>query len=106
MSLREVTRTCKGGLRPSDINVPREQEPVGQGLSADPAYDVHGDFSVRDRARFAAAKLARRLGRICHPFAMLYFVRMPREEQMMSQFFGKTYRDYMRRTNRLCPCFW
>jgi protein-S-isoprenylcysteine O-methyltransferase Ste14 len=39
-------------------------------------------------------------------FAMLYLVRMPREEQMMSQFFGKTYRDYMRRTNRLCPCFW
>lgn len=39
-------------------------------------------------------------------FALLYLVRMPREEQMMSQFFGKTYRDYMRRTNRLCPCFW
>ena len=44
MSLREVTRTCKGGLRPSDINVPREQEPVGQGLSADPAYMYTGIF--------------------------------------------------------------
>jgi protein-S-isoprenylcysteine O-methyltransferase Ste14 len=39
-------------------------------------------------------------------FALLYLVRMPREEQMMSEFFGETYRDYMRRTNRLCPRFW
>jgi protein-S-isoprenylcysteine O-methyltransferase Ste14 len=39
-------------------------------------------------------------------FALLYLVRMPREEQMMSEFFGENYRDYMRRTNRLCPRFW
>jgi protein-S-isoprenylcysteine O-methyltransferase Ste14 len=36
-------------------------------------------------------------------FAPMYFVRVPREEQMMCEFFGKEYRDYMRRTGRLVP---
>ena len=36
-------------------------------------------------------------------FALLYFVRTPREEQMMCEFFGQEYRDYMRRTDRLFP---
>jgi protein-S-isoprenylcysteine O-methyltransferase Ste14 len=36
-------------------------------------------------------------------FAMLYLVRTPREEKMMSEFFGEEYRDYMRRTGRLWP---
>lgn len=36
-------------------------------------------------------------------FALLYFVRTPREERMMSEFFGKEYRDYMRQTGRLFP---
>ncbi len=36
-------------------------------------------------------------------FAFLYFVRMPREEKMMCEFFGQEYRDYMRQTGRLFP---
>ncbi len=36
-------------------------------------------------------------------FAPLYFVRTPREEQMMCEFFGQEYRDYMRQTGRLLP---
>jgi protein-S-isoprenylcysteine O-methyltransferase Ste14 len=36
-------------------------------------------------------------------FAVLYSVRTPREEQMMSEFFGQEYRDYMRHTGRLVP---
>lgn len=36
-------------------------------------------------------------------FAILYFVRVPREEQLMGEFFGQEYRDYMRRTGRLLP---
>jgi protein-S-isoprenylcysteine O-methyltransferase Ste14 len=36
-------------------------------------------------------------------FAALYFVRAPREEQMMCDVFGEDYRDYMRRTGRLFP---
>lgn len=36
-------------------------------------------------------------------FAVLYFVRTPREEQMMCERFGDEYRDYMRRTGRLFP---
>jgi len=36
-------------------------------------------------------------------FALMYFVRMPREEQMMCEFFGQEYRDYMRQTGRLFP---
>jgi protein-S-isoprenylcysteine O-methyltransferase Ste14 len=36
-------------------------------------------------------------------FAVMYFVRMPREERMMCEFFGENYRDYMRQTGRLCP---
>lgn len=36
-------------------------------------------------------------------FAALYFVRAPREERMMCEFFGEDYRDYMRRTGRLLP---
>ena len=36
-------------------------------------------------------------------FAPLYFVRTPREEQMMCEFFGRAYRDYMLETGRLLP---
>src|SRR6266566_8005619 len=36
-------------------------------------------------------------------FALMYFVRMPREEQMMCESFGQEYRDYMRQTGRLFP---
>jgi protein-S-isoprenylcysteine O-methyltransferase Ste14 len=36
-------------------------------------------------------------------FALMYFVRTPREEQMMCETFGKEYRDYMRQTGRLFP---
>jgi protein-S-isoprenylcysteine O-methyltransferase Ste14 len=36
-------------------------------------------------------------------FALLYFVRTPREEAMMLDFFGEDYRAYMRRTGRLIP---
>lgn len=36
-------------------------------------------------------------------FALMYFLRTPREEQMMCQTFGQEYRDYMRRTGRLFP---
>jgi protein-S-isoprenylcysteine O-methyltransferase Ste14 len=35
--------------------------------------------------------------------ALLYFVRTPREEKMMCEFFGQSYRDYMQRTGRLFP---
>jgi protein-S-isoprenylcysteine O-methyltransferase Ste14 len=38
-------------------------------------------------------------------FALLYFVRTPREEQMMCEVFGQEYRDYMRQTGRLFPRF-
>lgn len=36
-------------------------------------------------------------------FAMMYFVRLPREEQMMREFSGEKYVDYMRRTGRIFP---
>ena len=36
-------------------------------------------------------------------FAVMYFVRTPREEQMMCEFFGDEYREYMRQTGRLVP---
>jgi|ERR1700730_2184139 len=36
-------------------------------------------------------------------FAILYLVRTPREEKMMCEFFGQSYRDYMQRTGRLVP---
>jgi protein-S-isoprenylcysteine O-methyltransferase Ste14 len=36
-------------------------------------------------------------------FAVLYFVRTPREEVMMCEAFGEEYRAYMRRTGRLFP---
>jgi len=36
-------------------------------------------------------------------FALMYFVRTPREEQMMCDRFGEEYRDYMRQTGRLFP---
>jgi protein-S-isoprenylcysteine O-methyltransferase Ste14 len=36
-------------------------------------------------------------------FALMYFVRTPREEQMMCETFGNEYRDYMRQTGRLFP---
>ena len=36
-------------------------------------------------------------------FALMYFVRTPREEQMMCESFGEEYRNYMRQTGRLFP---
>jgi protein-S-isoprenylcysteine O-methyltransferase Ste14 len=36
-------------------------------------------------------------------FAVMYFVRMPREEQMMRECFGQEYRDYILRTGRVFP---
>ena len=36
-------------------------------------------------------------------FVLLYVVRAPREERMMTDAFGDAYRDYMRRTGRLLP---
>lgn len=36
-------------------------------------------------------------------FALLYLIRAPREEAMMCDAFGQSYRDYMRRTGRLWP---
>ena len=36
-------------------------------------------------------------------FAVMYFVRAPREEQMMRECFGQEYRDYVQQTGRLFP---
>jgi protein-S-isoprenylcysteine O-methyltransferase Ste14 len=36
-------------------------------------------------------------------FAIMYFVRAPREEEMMCEVFGQRYREYMQRTGRLFP---
>ena len=36
-------------------------------------------------------------------FALMYFIRTPREEQMMCESFGQEYHDYMRKTGRLFP---
>ena len=38
-------------------------------------------------------------------FLLLYIVRTPREEQMMSQFFGEAYENYKLRTGQLFPRF-
>jgi protein-S-isoprenylcysteine O-methyltransferase Ste14 len=36
-------------------------------------------------------------------FAVMYIGRVRREEQMMCEFFGQEYRDYMQQTGRLFP---
>ena len=36
-------------------------------------------------------------------FALLYFLRVPGEEQMMLDQFGEAYRDYMNKTGRIVP---
>ncbi len=36
-------------------------------------------------------------------FAAMYFLRTPREEQLMCEAFGEEYREYMRKTGRLFP---
>ena len=38
-------------------------------------------------------------------FGIVYFVRVPREEQMMLDHFGEEYRAYMQRTGRVIPKF-
>jgi protein-S-isoprenylcysteine O-methyltransferase Ste14 len=38
-------------------------------------------------------------------FAAMYFIRTPREEQLMCEEFGEAYREYSRRTGRLFPRF-
>jgi protein-S-isoprenylcysteine O-methyltransferase Ste14 len=39
-------------------------------------------------------------------FGLLYLIRAPREERMMGEFFGESYRDYAGRTGRLWPRLW
>jgi protein-S-isoprenylcysteine O-methyltransferase Ste14 len=39
-------------------------------------------------------------------FAPMYFLRTPREEALMCEFFGHEYREYMRQTGRLFPRLW
>jgi protein-S-isoprenylcysteine O-methyltransferase Ste14 len=36
-------------------------------------------------------------------FSVMYFIRVPHEERMMCEFFGDTYRDYMRQSGRVFP---
>ncbi len=36
-------------------------------------------------------------------FALMYFIRTPREERLMCEVFGQEYRDYMGRTGRIIP---
>lgn len=36
-------------------------------------------------------------------FAIMYILRIGKEEAMMQERFGEAYRDYMKRTNRLIP---
>jgi protein-S-isoprenylcysteine O-methyltransferase Ste14 len=36
-------------------------------------------------------------------WALLYFIRVPKEEAMMIEEFGKEYKDYMKRTGRVFP---
>ena len=36
-------------------------------------------------------------------FTVLYFLRTPREEQLMCESFGEEYHEYMRQTGRLFP---
>ena len=36
-------------------------------------------------------------------FGVMYFVRVPHEEQMMRERFGTAYRDYQQRTGRIFP---
>lgn len=38
-------------------------------------------------------------------FAVMYVLRVPREEQLMCEKFGDQYRDYMRRSGRILPRF-
>jgi protein-S-isoprenylcysteine O-methyltransferase Ste14 len=39
-------------------------------------------------------------------FSLMDYLRTPREERMMCEFFGAEYRDYMRQTGRLVPRLW
>jgi protein-S-isoprenylcysteine O-methyltransferase Ste14 len=39
-------------------------------------------------------------------FAAMYFLRVPREEELMVDTFGNEYRNYMRRSGRLVPRLW
>jgi protein-S-isoprenylcysteine O-methyltransferase Ste14 len=39
------------------------------------------------------------------PFAVMYFLRTPREEQMMREVFGRQYEDYMAQTGQIFPRF-
>jgi protein-S-isoprenylcysteine O-methyltransferase Ste14 len=36
-------------------------------------------------------------------FALMYFIRTPREERLMLEKFGEKYREYMKRTGRIIP---
>lgn len=39
------------------------------------------------------------------PFTLMYLVRVPSEEEMMLEYFGAAYRNYMTKTGRLIPRF-
>ena len=39
-------------------------------------------------------------------WALLYFLRVPEEEEMLIKEFGDEYREYMKNTGRVIPKFW
>jgi protein-S-isoprenylcysteine O-methyltransferase Ste14 len=39
-------------------------------------------------------------------WGLLYFIRVPKEEDMLTVEFGDEYRDYMKNTGRIVPKFW
>jgi hypothetical protein len=96
---------CRLGaeLVPGPPGILRGQSLVTGGVSTPhPAPDVRGPLARGDCPVPADSKLD--IGAsFAGLFLAIYLLRVPREEKLMLEFFGESYRDYMNRTNRLIP---
>ena len=87
----------------SELELREEHELIQQGIYRWIRHPMYASFWLLFLAQGLLLEnwLAGRYGVLA--FAVMYFVRVPREERMLCESFGEQYREYMRRTGRLIP---
>ncbi len=101
--LFRVTHKQLGRMWSVTLEMRAEHKLVTSGLYAYVRHPMYSSFAL-----FALAQCLLLQNWIAGPigligFGVLFFMRVPHEEQVMAETFGDEYRSYMRRTKRIIP---
>jgi protein-S-isoprenylcysteine O-methyltransferase Ste14 len=101
--LFRVTHKQLGRMWSVTLETREQHKLVTSGLYGYVRHPMYSSFAL-----FALAQLLLLPNWIAGPaglvgFGILFFMRVPHEERVMSETFGDEYRDYMRRTARIIP---